>query len=528
MNHAVKRLVGPMLLLASVLALPQRVAAQAKVIAPPWTTPSAITTKTYDGPVSTVYTKANAPAAPKLEDLKLEGSISQYGITWTFEKPARVGRFVTGDWYVVGPVTVKTIDPKPLFGKEVVEGGEWKLINENSVKEDKYQDAWCRNGSTLNQPVTTRQGGFDSRLSDSYYTPSQVAHLPIAMKPGDALISTISTPEPIDHRGYGQPVKAAAILTCLEKSVPADAFRPSYCDRGQKIYLARDLHRELLYKLPRPESAPPTPTEFARLFQRPWLDTVLWGYANPQLNSPRYGQRMTGSVSSAALLVHLDYPEVEKEQLLVHYVQYGVDLWGIVRAGFTGWQGHGGFNQGRKWSIIFAGILLGDDEMRSPNAAYPKVLFGEDTQTSWGKSWTGHDVVFASHPAWIANTKPFKHPETEHPSKWKEIRTADRWCNAYQSDSYRRCCTSIEWPGEALAARLMRAEKYWNHDPFFAYVDRWMEGEDIRATAKVVNEANGDPGAWTERQDRTNPFYQAMWTKYRHELPAPLAGTAPR
>ena len=45
-----------------------------------------------------LYTSANAPAAPRLEDLPLKASVSQYGITWTFEKPARVGQFINGDW----------------------------------------------------------------------------------------------------------------------------------------------------------------------------------------------------------------------------------------------------------------------------------------------------------------------------------------------------------------------------------------------------------------------------------------------
>jgi hypothetical protein len=66
-----------------------------------------------------VYTEKDAPATTKLEDLPLKQSISQYGITWTFQKPARVGQFVNGDWYVVGPVTIEAIDPKPLYGSEV-------------------------------------------------------------------------------------------------------------------------------------------------------------------------------------------------------------------------------------------------------------------------------------------------------------------------------------------------------------------------------------------------------------------------
>ena len=58
-----------------------------------------------------IYTKDNAPAAPKLDDLALKGSVSQYGMTWTFDKPARVGQFVNGDFYVVGPVTVTESPP---------------------------------------------------------------------------------------------------------------------------------------------------------------------------------------------------------------------------------------------------------------------------------------------------------------------------------------------------------------------------------------------------------------------------------
>ena len=471
----------------------------------------------YDGPVKTVFTKANAPAAPKTEDLKLEKSLSQYGITWTFDKPARAGRFVNGDWYVVGPVTVTMIDPKPLFGKEVVESGRWQLINEGSVKEDKYRDAWCRNGSVLNQSADTLRSGFDSRLSHGFYDPGQDVKLPVAIRPGDALISTISTPEPIDHRGYGQPVGTAAILTCMKEPAPADAFRPSYCDRGQKIYLARDLKRELLYDLPLPPAAPKDLGQWARVFQRPWLDTVSWGYASPKEDMPRYGQWITHAVSNGGLLLHLAYPPEEKEKLLIGWAQYGVDLWGIVRAGYTGWPGHGGFGGGRKWTLVFTGMMLGDDAMRSPSASYPKCRFGEDDQTAAGDSWTGHKVLFESHPGW----RPV-FTELKPPTEWQTA----------QSEGYRRCCTSAEWPGQALAARLMRAEKYWNHDPFFAYVDRWMtedhakELKEIKA-ASQVNEKVTWPGWWDnlikiyEKPQPPKTFTGQLWATYRKDLPPP-------
>ena len=65
----------------------------------------------HEGPGPEIYTKDNAPATPKLEDLPKQRSVTQYGITWTFEEEASVGRFITGDYYVVGPVTVVAIDP---------------------------------------------------------------------------------------------------------------------------------------------------------------------------------------------------------------------------------------------------------------------------------------------------------------------------------------------------------------------------------------------------------------------------------
>jgi hypothetical protein len=309
-------------------------------------------------------------------------------------------------------------------------------------------------------------------------------------------------------------VGTAAVLTCMARPVPADAFRPSYCDRGQKIYLARHLKRDLLYALPRPEKAPKSLSTWARLFQRPWLDTVTWGYASPKQNMPRYGQWITHGSSHAALLLHLDYPAAEKEQLLVHYVQYGVDLWGIVRAGHRGWFGHGGFGGGRKWAVVFAGMMLGDDDMRSPNSKYPKCHFGEDDQTRLGKSWTGHDVLFESHPGWRPDF-----PDQKHPREWKTM----------QSESYRRCCTSAEWPGQALAARLMRAEKYWNHDAFFKYVDRWMTEDhaqeliDLREAAEK-NQNMSFPNWWNNlikiyQKPLKKTLFREMWAKYRNDLP---------
>ena len=53
-----------------------------------------------------------APSAePAESDVKTQDAITQYGITWTFTQRVEAGQFVTGDWWVVGPVTIDSVTP---------------------------------------------------------------------------------------------------------------------------------------------------------------------------------------------------------------------------------------------------------------------------------------------------------------------------------------------------------------------------------------------------------------------------------
>ncbi len=51
---------------------------------------------------------------PSLERTK---HVSQHGVTWKFDREVPVGKFVNGDYYVVGPVTVVEIDPASVAGE---------------------------------------------------------------------------------------------------------------------------------------------------------------------------------------------------------------------------------------------------------------------------------------------------------------------------------------------------------------------------------------------------------------------------
>lgn len=434
-------------------------------------------------------------------DLRVTDAVSRHGITWRFSERVPVGRFVNGDFYVVGPVTLVDIIPKP-------EGG--------------------RNGSVLNPPLDPGKSGFDDRVAGGRWAPEWRASLPLSMKPGDILISTISVekmgelPAPLRPADRAlSPVRSASILTCLAEPVPPDAFRPSYGDYGQpKIYLARHLRRELLPQLPRAgiplemeNGVPFTLDEWADRFERPWLDVCFFGFDAAIEYQPHYGREVGRAVGVASLLLCLDFSPEEKERLLVNLVQYGIDLWGLVRAGYPGWPAHGGHGSGRKWPIVFAGLLLGDEAMQSPTKTYPNLKFGEDMQTMYDQGWTGATVVYAGHvgreglpgqPEWGA----YEHLP---PSQWP----------GNLGENYRRCCTSVAWVGQALAARLLHAEKAWDHPAFFDYVDRWMTEDDTAHIEAIKNARGWDYSMpWARQRQAWDPFVEAMWARYRNSLPS--------
>jgi len=495
------------------------------VEADPYEEKAVATEMTTSRPVI-VYTEENAPATPKLEDLPLKGNVSQYGITWSFQKPTRVGQFVNGDWYVVGPVTIEAIEPKPLYGSEIPKR------ELDGMDRERKEEHRVRNGFMLNPPARM-QVAYDSGVRN-WFTPSLIQKLPVAMKPGDSLVSTISMPKNLVlhaqlrnkiERGVddSSPIRTAAVLTCVGKPQPTDAFRPAFCDRQQKIYLARNLKRELLPAAAATRSMPKI-QKYIRFTQRPWVGTCFFGFEEPVENMPQYGLEYGRVVGISALLLCTDIKPQQKEPLLVNFVQVGIDLGGIVRAGHPGWTGWGGHGSGRKLPIVFAGLLLGDDELAKINRSFTKVSFGEDEQTTYDDCWTGAKVVFAGHSGIDAATGegrsrgsgwgPYEHTP---PSQWDDGKNT--------SESYRRCCTSIGWVAQALALRLMHAENAWCHDAFFDYVDRWMY-EDDAAFVKTIKEATGrdHDKEWARQGQAWDAFVNEMWARHRPTLPAPTDG----
>lgn len=408
-------------------------------------------------------------------------SLSQYGITWTFDGNYEVGQFANGDWWVVGPVTIESIDPPSVSGGRIM------------------------NGSMVNPDPTSQSHGYDSTMYAQYAWSTSYKDVlnkaldvspsnPITVPVDSSMISTISIPTP-DQRPQ---LQAAAILTVLQSSAPVGSFRPPYCgsDKSPEWNMSQ-LDYTKLARLT-PPAGTPTITTVANYFRRPWIDHIpdwIGRYHHPVENMPDYGREMCDRVSSASLMLHLDYTDAQKEDLMIRFVQFGIDLYGIVETG-TGqlnWPAGGGHHSGRKWPILFAGLVLNDFDM-SNIGSNPVVAFNEDDQTFYVTE-TSPGVYNCGFGGYGPQDVGLEEWGNQH---WKSKAQDDK---TWFGNGYRACCTAHVWWGEILAAYIMGARPLWNHEALFDYQDRYR-----------IESVQNNSLSW---QIAVSPWHLDLWDTHR-------------
>ena len=175
-------------------------------------------------------------------DSPYDDEIGQFGIIWTFDKNLttdgagdtyQYGTFINGDYWVIGPVDITSIDPPSTDVAGVI-----------------------KNGSMLN-PVAADDQAYDSR-SAGYNAGKNMAldvdsENPLTITAASSLISCISLPEIVGKLWIDQ----AAVLTILEEVPPAYSFRPPYSGSDKSIRATEeDIDRTKLSNLPKPDGMP--------------------------------------------------------------------------------------------------------------------------------------------------------------------------------------------------------------------------------------------------------------------------------
>ncbi len=435
-------------------------------------------------------------------------AITQNGITWTLDRAYEFGQFANGDYWVVGPATIIAItNGYHVHGFTPVQGQDGSMINPGTDTRQGYDHSLTSYDAGLNASHPNgRPISFDNPLvlSTNQSLVSTVSWLyrsATDAEPGcPAFNGTTQTPRPV--------TRAAAVLTCLAAPATRGSFRPPYAGGDKAVrFNVSQLRSHLLMNLSTTgiTSIPDVKT-MEDAFARVWLDHVndyLGSYVHPSENMDDYGREIAKKIGDAALLLNLNYSELAgnntKDTLLMEFVQLGIDLAGIAdNGGF--WRPNGGFNQGRKWPILFAGLMLDDAHMQGVGT-WP-TLFQEDGNTFY----VSQDDVDRTHsPQWNPdprnNSQPYETSDIGLP-EWG-IRHAT---HPYQDDkdwnAVYRATTTCSYPGFVLAVHIMGQKQAWNHDALFDFVDRWM------------TITGGE-----QQMQKVTPFTKSMWNRYRSSYP---------
>jgi hypothetical protein len=415
---------------------------------------------------STVLLAADTPS--------MKSSITHFGITWTFDREYPAGRFASGDWWVVGPVRIVDIDPPSLT----------------------QDNGRIVNGSMIN-PQVSQNNGFDSFKSSRYRPELNVAmgispQSPLNLPPGTSLLSSISFDDE-NIRGSAVlnpiPLESVSILTVLEAVPSADSFRPPYVDVDKTVrHSFLDVNTSLLPKLS-VVGAPPSWESVATSLQRPHIDFAPgWDRAHttPHLNNSNYGREISHRFDIATTMLISNYPLDQKEVTLKRFIQVGIDLYGVAKlalqSGVQPWRLDGGHSHGRKWPVIFAGAMLGDQSMK-----YFMENIPADRRRTWFQDDADRFYVTQEHVEatnseswnpWRATIGKNAQPYTESMigmPEWRG-RTNPLENNAnWGADSYRLCCMSNTVHGQALAIMAMGLKDAWGNDAYFDYQVRYTE-----------------------------------------------------
>lgn len=387
-------------------------------------------------------------------------AIYRNGIRWTFDTEKKIGQFCNGDFWVLGSVNINSVSPAPLSSSTNF-----------------------RNGSMLN-PIGNIYHSYDGRVDG--FQPSTVTY-PLILEGLNSLLSSASIISQPTNCAYGyldvsnycvhynyngdfhSYLYSAACLTSVSYPQLQQTFRPPYSGSQKQFFIKTNLQKDLLPHLPL--ATRPTVSylnNITKEFQNVWIDhknnsTVR--LIHPVNNMPNYGREIGTAVSEASCLLTLDYNDTQLDPLLTNFIQTGIDLYYDAKNG-TYWGGDAGHDNGRKWPIIFAGLMLNCDEMKNIMQT-GKMLGGEDMQTYYNEQYK---------PLWGRNCYS-QYNITCSGTGAKDCMDPNRLIDGCVD--YRNCCTSNTWCGEAIAVKIMGAENLWSHNAFFDYIYRWVTADVV-------------------------------------------------
>jgi parallel beta-helix repeat protein len=301
-------------------------------------------------------------------------SVTQYGITWSWQEDREVGQFANGDYWVVGPITITSITPE----FDGMHNG-WEVNPLPSTTQSQGYEYWA--------------GSFDANL---------VPDLNYYANPGDSIVKAVSLDGITGDCYSGGCLKKMAVLTVVTQAEAdlglEDYFRPPYVSDDKPLYPISDIRTELLPSAPiTPAIALEIPTltevyDDFKMMQMDYLGARTGRILKPQDNMgmDHHGCSVGRRTGAAILRLMLDDPlgspfgdpAEEKMPTLIGILQYGIDMNHAILNGQV-WASGGGHDNGRKIVLAFASVML-DDQGIKDTLANNQHLFEEDQGIYYG------------------------------------------------------------------------------------------------------------------------------------------------
>jgi len=376
--------------------------------------------------------------------------ITQYGITYFFDKAYETGTFANGDYWVVGPVVITRITP--------------------DYDGENY-------GWEVNPTVGGKQGFcLNCYPGNDYFNSSLVPALPYTALPNQSIVKTIPSGEAMPC------IKTATVLTVLSEIPPGNGlnvFRPPYVE-SEKPLIPVSLKTEILPSLAPVANAPSLNWVYER-YKKVQLDHKFGGVGSalhPSDHMPDYGGDIGRDNGDAALRLMLNDPLSEKMPALITYIQYGIDLYYMAKNGHT-WPDGGGHRPGQKLPISFAAVMLDNEDMKNIviNAEY----FHEDKVTLYSEKVD--KALYGSTKGLDFNSLELHYWQVLASYIDGNVRGYRSYADPYEyidggpvpGSSYQFCCTSQPWKGSVLAVSLMpEMRNLWMNTTIFNYTERWV------------------------------------------------------
>ncbi len=420
-----------------------------------------------------------APCSETITATESCDSITQYGITMTFDDNYTVGQFVMGDYYVVDPgsgVTVLSATPG------------WTGSLHGSMK----------------NPVSGAGQGFVDHGYD--FDPTLRIDYPVSLVSKDSLVASVSqttTGVPAwdgSNDGTNDWTEDVLILSVVSEAPSPGTFRPAPTDRSQALYNTSQIKTEYLANKSTSEMTLPvhagftTTSYFERGVARPWImfgDDFQARTIHPKQNMNDYHGEIGPFLSELEIMLMSD---LITAPMLHGYLQIVIDTYYANNQDSSNWAA----------TMVIGGLLLGDSDIynywiNNPTIRtqrghekffYPDeggVIYYDSVYSSSivprGQTWTGY-----VHPA-SGKVPMFSKQVTEvqasvflehlHPSEWQCGGICSTINQCYSWDYY------IKYDvhpliGMVLATQLigetagLNAKAMLAHDPMWDYADRWM------------------------------------------------------